>query len=45
MVKVKILKSFAWYKEGEIIDTMDDHLTRILEKLGMVKVLEGEARA
>ncbi len=44
MVKIEILKSFAWYKQGEIVETQDDHVTRILEKLGMLKVLEGEAK-
>ena len=38
-MKVRILKDFAWYKKGQVIDIVEDGQFHFLEKLGFVKKL------
>jgi len=40
-LKFKVLKNFGLYKKGEIIETDDDHITRILEKQGKLQRIHG----
>jgi len=36
-VKVKILKDFAWYKKGQIIETVVNGQYQFLKKLGFIE--------
>lgn len=41
IVKFEVLKNFGSYKKGEIVETDDDYIARMLEKQGKFRRFHG----